>query len=498
MLSGLVLFTTTARGQTLFARTDTTPAYASYRHLEECVVTVLRVGETREPIWWDTAGAAQRKAAGVKREVEVQIGMRRALPTAARSDAAIQAGRVCLARFNADTATFKSAEYGQEIFETLLMVNRDDDARRFVERFLDSMRARSATDYKDQLQSALEKYTRARPLRYAEAKQMHARIMTTVAGDSGYRAVRADKELSMAAERLGDTIYANELGWHAIRANDAIPEEERKRSPEAQDWMPWLTDRLAHFTENEGFDSLATSTLAYNMYKANTVNRRVYGGDLATATDARVQPIKVPDLVGEHYYASTTGASYTKHGALSPGTLPVKGRINFITSWPSFCHTEGGMRPPELAKQLQIYGSSCAKEYNKMRRFKAMYPDLEIIVLSDTYGTVGKLGPLELADEADTLAKLFLGHHRVPAHLVVEHTPFFHVEAPDGRRIDLPTPQMELMGRPRTMWNDQGGIRWLLDKEGYMVGWGVDGEGAGSGDYWDRFITILKNRPSKP
>jgi len=509
VLGAVVLFSTTAGGQTLFARPDTAPDYASYRNIEECVVTIMRVTDAEErqgqTIWWDTVGAAQRKALGAG-EID-GVGRRKARPTQARPDAAIQAGRACLARFNADTVTVKSDGYASYIFVMLLMAHRDDDARRFAERFLDSMRARSAKDYKDQLQMILEKYLEARPIRYAEAKQYHAKIMAAVAGDSLYRTIRADRELSIAAERMGDTAYADELAWHAIRTSDAMPVEERLRSYDSKLWMGWLTVKLEKFTQQEGFDSLAISTLAYNLWRQNTVMRRVFGGELATATDARVQPIKVPDLIGERYYTSTTGPSsgpshqtlesYTKHGALPPGTLPVKGRINFITSWPSFCHAEGMMRPSESARNLQISGTSCAREYNRLRMYKELYPDLEIIVLSDTYGTVGQLGPLEPADEADTLAKLFLGRHRVPAHLVVDHTPFFRVEAPDGRRIDLPGPQMELMGHPRTVWNDHGGIRWLLDKEGYVVAWGVEGGGVGSGDYWDHFYTILKNRPSK-
>jgi hypothetical protein len=512
----VVLCTTTAGGQTLFARPDTTPDYASYQHFEECITTVSRIADAvqrrERTIWWDTVGVAQRKALHAG-EIDA-LGRQKLDPTTARPDAAIQAGRACLARFNADTATFQESAYALWIFQTLLLVHRDDDAHRFAERFLDSMRKRSATDYKNELQRVLESYLSARPIRYAEAKQYHAKIIATVAGDSLYRSIRADRELSIAAQKMGDTLYANELAWRAIRTSDAMPVEERKRSYDSMLWMNWLEDRLAHFTETEGFDSLAISNVAYNMYKANTVRRRVYGGKPVAATDAEVQPYKVPDLVGEQYYTSTSTststaggssdpsgkglASYTKR-ALPPGTLPVKGRINYIISWPSFCHAEGEQRPPELAKRFEHGGSRCTQRYNTVRMFKELYPDLEIIVLSNTYGTVGKLSPLTPADEADTLAKLFLGHGRVPAHLVVEHTPFFPLDAPDGRRIDLPTPQMELLGKRREMYDNKEGIRWLVDKEGYVVSWFVIGGGAGegSGDYFDRFYSIVTNRPSR-
>jgi len=512
ILGGVALCTTTVGGQTLFARPDTTPDYASYRDIEECKNAIFRVAEAAEgrgqTIWWDTVGLAARRARGVS-ELDNLGRPKVVVDTMARPDAAIQAGRACLARFNADTATV-DAPKDAVIFETLLMAHRDDDAHRYAERLLDSMRARSETKYKDKMQFLLQvglaEY--ARPVRYAAAKQMYAKIMAAVAGDSLYRTVYADRSLSIAATRSGDTIAANELAWRAIRTSDAMPIEERMQMKYYV--KGWLADRIAHLTEAEGFDSLAISTVAYRMYYTNTVLRRVYGGELATATDARVQPYKVPDLIGEHYYTSTAGASsgssgqalasYTTHGAVPPGTLPVKGRINYITSWPSFCHTERTLRPPEQRTLGGYSIAGCERKYNDIRMAKELYPDLEIIVLSNTYGTVGRLGPLKPADEADTLAKLFLGHGRVPAHLVVEHTPFFHVDAPDGRRIDLPTPQMELLGYPRTVWDARGGVVWLVDKEGYVVKdeFRGFGKGPGSGDRIDRMIKILRNRPSKP
>ncbi len=499
MLSGAALFATTVEGQTLFARPDTTPDYASYRHFDECMVAIGRVAEAKEhrgqTIWWDTVSAAM--AWTNRRKLETRDdGID--LSHAARPDVAIQAGRVCLARFNADTATFKSVAYALSIFDALLLANRDEDAHRFAERFLDSMRARSVTDYKDQLQIILAKYVQSRSVRYAEAKQIHARILATVAGDSLYRAIDADVQLGMAAESMNDTAYADELAWRAIRTNDELPAAARKVGGDEVTRQAWMEGMLSKFTRNEGLDSLAISTLAYNLWKANTVIARINGTPPVTATDSSVKPYKVPDLVGEHYYTSTTGtssgpsgqtqASYTKHGAVPPGTLPVKGRINFLTSLPSFCHGEERGRPPEIG--LKGLPDQCIRAYRDMRRLKELRPELEIIVLSDTYGTVGQLGPLEPADEADTLAKLFLGHHRLPAHLVVEDRPFFHVEAPDGRRIDLPTPQMELLGVPRTLYNNLGGIAWFLDKEGCVVS-------VPELISDDRVWNILKNRSSK-
>lgn len=508
MLIGVVICTTTpVHGQTLFARPDTTPNYRSYGHLEDCMIAVYRTTEAIEgrgqTIWWDTVGWAREK------ELKAKLGIREVpslnrIPMKARPDAAVEAGRVCLAQFNADTATFRSMGYALRIFDVLLLAQRDADADRFMQRALDSTRLKSATEYKNMLQIVLQMYTTARPLRYDEAKKYHARILSTVVGDSLYRAIDADQSLSEAALKMGDTAYSDELAWHAIRINDSMPVEERLGSPRARlVRFLWLIGKLEGYGRDEALDSLKVSNVAYNMWYENVVKRRVMGGELLSATDAKVQPYKIPDLVGEHYYTATEASSgpssqgpgsYTSHGPVPPGTLPVKGRITFLTSLPSFCHTQGLTRPPEGI--LKGRNWRCGGD---LRRLKEMYPDLDIVVLTNTYGTVGQLGPLSPAEEADTLAKLFLGHHHVPGRLVVEDGDFFLVEAPDRRRIDLPTPQMELLGHDRVQY-DRGmpPLTWWVDKDGYKVKMmGSPEGGAGSKDSFDRFYTVLKNRPSK-
>ncbi len=498
LVGAVVCTSVSVGGQTLFARPDTTPNYASYQYLEDCMTAVYRITEAKEgigqTIWWDTVGWAREK------ELKAELGIRDDGIRKARPDAAVEAGRACLARFNADTATFRSTMYAFRIFDALLLAQRDADADRFAQRILDSARVKSATEYKNLMQQILEKYATTRPLRYAEAKQYHARILSTVEGDSLWRAIDADLWLCEVALKMGDTAYSNELAWDAIRKNDATAVEERRGSPNNKVRLAWLLGKLEDFGQDEALDSLTVSNVAYNMWRANVVGHRIYGGELLSATDAKVQPYKIPDLVGEHYYTSTMVDSsgspgrgttkITSHGPVPPGTLPMKGRITFLTAIPSFCHTEGRMRPPE--GMLQMGG--CGMD----RRLKEMYPDIEMVVLTNTYGAVGQLGPLSPADEADTLAKLILGYGRVPAHLVVEHTEFFQVDAPDGRRIDLPTPQMELLGPPRMLYNNMGGIAWFVDKDGYRVRWGIAPRlGAGSKDSFDRFYTVIKNRPSR-
>lgn len=489
---GFVAFAADAHGQTLFAKSDTTPNYTSYRHIEECLTVVIRVTEEQllrgRTVWTDTLLTSEWKqldeeGGGVDRDAMEP-----------RPDSAIQAGKACLSGFNADTATFKGVAAALQIVEGLLMVRRDQDAQRFTYRFLDSMRLKPSKAYKDAFQMTLTQYAKSRPLLYAEVKQLHSQLLAAVKGDSLYRSIDADLTLARAARAAHDTVLFKELAWRAIRNNDATPVEERRASPASNIRFNALEALVGEFTQDAGLDSLAKSTLAYNMYRENTVIRRVNGGAPVTANDDVVKPYKIPDLLGDYSYTGTPGASpgrssasYTEQGAVRPGTFPVKNRLNYIRWRPGFCHPEEGTRTNNDG--ILKGGRGCG--YIQPARLKERYPDFEVIVLTGTYGAVGQAGPLQPADEADTLAKQFLAQHRIPAHLVVETTPFFLAEAPDNRRIDLPTPMMEEIGDQ--MWYILMRQGWFTDKEGYRI---VPMK-APNNEWFDRAYEILKNRPSK-
>ncbi len=494
---GVMACATPAQGQTLYAKPkDTTPDYASYRHIEECLIVGYRITEEvegkRDAKKWDTVPVARWAALWDEHEAERNRRGPVRLQPMGRPEAAVEAVGTCLERFNADTATFKSTSIALRMVDALFMADRWADAQRLANRVLDSMRVRSKADYRWALEKVLERYVLVRPVRFTEAQYYYNQLLADAAGDSLYRTIDAHLTFARAAEAKGDTALRDTLLWQAIRTNDATPVEERRRSGDWTTRLAILSSAIEDFTIEEAFDSLAISTRAYNLYRENTVKRRVYGGELVTATDSAAQPVKMQAPLGDYVYNATPSAMYTKQDSSVLGTLPIKGRVNYMTALPSFCAFEEGARGSD---GLLKAGDACWSRSSDLRRYKKLYPDLEIILLTTTYGTVGQVGPLELADEADTLAKLFLGHHRIPAHLVIEKKPFFRVEAPDGRRVDLPTPMMEEIGSAYFLVFLRGG-GWFTDKEGYRVAApGIPGNG--DGVRFDRFYKILMNRPSQ-
>ncbi len=482
------------QGQTLFATPDTTPNYLAYTHIEECWAAGLRVSDAhktrRDSLRFDTLSH------------EVAESFPKVILTK-RPDVAIETAKVCLNKFNADTAKFLSTESAVRIVRILLVAHRDQDAGRLAQRLLDSLRReseknpdptirkQSLRDYKEGLWQLMREYGQAaRPMRYEEATQCYRRLLSALVGDSLYYTIDAALDFMKSANPRGDSVAVDEAVRLAIRVNDSTPEEERLNSPGAVKRLQSLASLMARSTGGDALDSIAVSTVAYNLWYANTVKRRVYGGNIVTREEAA--PKKMPEIGGAFYYVANNMspdtlrrgfAAYSSKGAVPKGQIPFKNRINYFRAMPSLCHSQTVPRTTDDGSTRRL----CWSFGYEIREFKREYPDIEIIGLSNTYGTVGELGPLKPAEEADTLAKLLLGWYHLPVYLVVENTEFFNLAAPDDRRIDLPTANSEAIGMPVM----SSSLAIMTDKEGYMLRVPSMKEG-----WFKRFYEILKDRKS--
>ncbi len=489
-------------GQTLFAAPDTAPNYRGYQHIEECLNAGYRVSLTQktglDSIWMDTVIREMKEK--LLRDRPNELITRRPKPV-------IDTINLCLQKFNSDTVKIQTIGKAMRIVRVLLFAHRDEDAVRFAQRFLDSVRNESEknsdptirkktlSDYKDGLSFMMQQYSSARPVRYDVVKQYYRRILSARAGDSSYYRIDAAVGIIDLAEALGDSVTKEEAAHLALRLNDSIPEEERPKLPNARNRLQSLAGLMVKATKYEALDSIAISTVAFNLWYANTVRRRVYGGPIETRENA--QPKKLPELGGAFYYVAnnmspdTVGnglGSYTRKGAVPANEFPIKHRINYFSSLPGLCYTQTEPRSRvDQAFKQSIFGTGCFGPAVNLRQFKRDYPEIEIIALSATYGTVGHVGPLKPAEEADTLAKLFLGFHHLPIRLVVENTEFFNLAAPDNRRIDLPTPNSEALGISVLNYD----LKRMTDKEGYMLMVPSADEA-----WFKRFYEILRDRKS--
>lgn len=317
-------------GQTLFAAPDTAPNYRGYQHIEECLNAGYRVSLTQktglDSIWMDTVIREMKEK--LLRDRPNELITRRPKPV-------IDTINLCLQKFNSDTVKIQTIGKAMRIVRVLLFAHRDEDAVRFAQRFLDSVRNESEknsdptirkktlSDYKDGLSFMMQQYSSARPVRYDVVKQYYRRILSARAGDSSYYRIDAAVGIIDLAEALGDSVTKEEAAHLALRLNDSIPEEERPKLPNARNRLQSLAGLMVKATKYEALDSIAISTVAFNLWYANTVRRRVYGGPIETRENA--QPKKLPELGGAFYYVANNMSQIRS----AMGWDPTRARVLF-------------------------------------------------------------------------------------------------------------------------------------------------------------------------
>ncbi len=406
--------------QTLFSIPDTTPNYQSYAHLEECVAAIDRLHTewtNKEVGWRDTT------------ELDVMFDRRMLQPYM------VETAQRCMARARVDTLPIRNAKFWMAAF---LMANRDSDAEQISKRLLDSIplgRRRAFID-------AASVYLQARPVRYPALRTLFQRGLKEIPLDSMAARMSLRSWMVEAALLAGDSAYAREVTNEAIAITETL-----KWSTVGEKDVPWIRammfSMLYWMTKDQYLDSLTVSTTAARSH-VGSLRFRAYG-DSAGGLSAMVVGMPSPKIEGEFWYrsrSSTATASSSpiveRYEPASPEPRPVPGRVNLLVFLQGGCHTLSAKAPGQYTREGNN-NRSCWRMVSALQRFKRAYPDLEITVVSKTYGSLGDAPPLTPEREADTLAKYFLGFHQIPGTLVVSNTKNFRLSEPDRRRIDEET-----------------------------------------------------------
>jgi hypothetical protein len=177
-----------------------------------------------------------------------------------------------------------------------------------------------------------------------------------------------------------------------------------------------------------------------------------------------------PPIVADYWYRRVPSTDGDGHDGtvrhIEATTSPVPHQVNLLVFLHGGCHSSTlmprkGQRPNPT--------DNCWPIYANIRRLVNEFPSLAVTILVNTHGAIGNSPPLPPAAEADTLAKLFLDYHRLPATLAVVERPFFRIPGADRRRIDTET-QNEVnygLGTPGTFANF--GHALLIDQDGMIV-----------------------------
>ncbi len=417
---GLASVGSSGASQTLFQRPDTIPNYSAYKYTDQCLAavrrTVYHIG-IKDTIWYDTASYDP---------------LRNAKPIPAE---AIRLGRLCLSRMSVDSVPVK--EY--DIFiPVLLLANRDDDVNRIVHNTLDTI----ASSVKNSLFSmVIQAYSRAIPRRLNLLEKLLAR------DDSPYKITAAEGGDMLAEVLLATTALDLGQSQYAITVVTEILKKDGKYASklpkiDAKSMKSQVYPLVIEVLTDQAMDSLAVSTLAYRQFLENLWNRLSSRPFLERNEDLAYIDGTLPPIKGDFWYTNLSEEKSAKGSTLidnvkktSEKDRPVKGKVNAIVFFQGGCHIQS--ESVRHGRYNGTGGTGCWRIAAMVNRLKKKFPELEVTIVSKTFGSIGSAPPLTPQDEADTLAEYFLNFYKIPGVHVIAKTDFVRMPGYDRRRLDL-------------------------------------------------------------
>ncbi len=438
-------------GQTLFNSPDTFPNYSAYQYIDECVAAAARItseADAKSSVWRDTLPLEDRE-----RMSDVPVN-------------AIRAAQACLVRVSVDTLSLDNTHIWAS---ALLMAQRDHDVEKLYRRFFDSPVRRSPEEFV----KMLNVYRTSRPIRLEGVERLYQFALANVSPDSvvrqvAFRLIKADM-----ARKARNKEMKNALLREVLSITDTL--SDSVKSSDAYRLVGlFLYESVRDFTEQEGLDSLSISLSAYQSYLGGIWSRVMVGPFPHNMFMNNPVGLEVPPLEGDFWYRSVKAtqsvSAVERYRKIEPYSRPVKGKINLIAFLQGGCHASSFM----IRGGRNNGNMSCWRIFSAIHRMKNVFPDLEVTVVSKTYGSVGDAPPVGPSEEADTLAKYFLGYHRLPATLVVSKTEFFRLAGLDQRRIDSKTANESNYTLNNISYATPGSIL-LVDEAGRIVSqWNIN------------------------
>ncbi len=404
-------------GQTRFHISDSVPDYSRYGFIDQCLAAIQRLElESRkiDTIWRDTIRFTPRS---------------RGL----QAEASVQAAKTCLRDVNVDTLPIRHLRIWTHAF---LTADRDLDVDRLFRRVksdtaIDSLIRNFVTEFST--------YQHARPMRFENLKEMYQRGMNEIPKHPIFSDVWLDVLMADATAEFGDTIGATELKWKVVRRVEAFPDSIKLNLFYRNSLGAHAYDMLSQLSFEQSMDSLSRSNDAYLSHKRSLAYRifsdsSMIGGDITGSV--------VPSPTADYWFswapdvtAGNTSGTVKRMPKDSVFSLPVKDKINLIVFLNGGCHEQSLRFHPSIGRPDP--GGECWLVSSALRRLKSKFPEIEISVVSNTYGNIGNMLIRDPSEEANILADYLIGFYRIPGSLYVSKTEFIRLDNDDKRRVDL-------------------------------------------------------------
>jgi hypothetical protein len=260
---------------------------------------------------------------------------------------------------------------------------------------------------------------------------------------------------------VSDTVHSEHLAQEVVTIADSLTQAERdseallppRRTGPYEvpyTFLEAIARRIA-FGERALLDSLRRSTAAYT---------GVVGGLWSKATGMRPDAMASP--IGKQATPITADFWFPRDSARAP--RPTPGRVALVVFFEGAkgCNAVGWAQDDKLNE-----AGGCWSDASAVRRLAERFPALQITVVASTDGYFLYGPPVPPPQEAELIAR-WTAAKRLPGVLAVTATSFWHLEAPDDRRIDKPRPNVTAY-RFGQSWSIFVGTYFLIDREGVIV-----------------------------
>jgi hypothetical protein len=398
-------------GQTRFARPDTTPNYRGYKYIDECMAAVHRLKElalAEDPVWGDTVSLDTFK-------------LRRPLPPQT-----VNTARLCLEQVDVDTVKFKDIH---KVAEALLIADRDADVHRMYRRFADSIANDSSNE---NFILMMNVYMNAVPVRLDKVIESYNIGLLKLHPDSVVKNLLMRTVVASVSARSGDNQLADKIAKEILTITDTLSSKYRNSPIYYGVARELIFPIFTVLTPPEAVDSLAVSTDAYRRYLEG-VWKSIFGSSPGEELDpiARI----APEPTGHFWYSNIDHDG--KITSISSKPVIEKGKVTILHFLQGGCHSR--YKSVMMGRSNGRGRGSCWGEIHKTKRFLQQYPDINLVVVTSTFGSFGDAPPMEPKEEADTLANYFLGFHGLKGTHIVYQTDFIRLSYPDNRKIDSET-----------------------------------------------------------
>lgn len=446
--ASLVLTVAEAAAQTRFAWPDTAVDVTQYRHPDQCVAAVARLQRLIE--------LPQKRAVNPDTMPWDPEARLRPLPAPV-----VATAERCAARWSAATAPL--TEFAP-LFTLYLTANRDADAAALLARRLAAVEPkRGDAERTAVIDSVVRISLDAQPMRLAAAES----LLTERARHQTDRLERLKIYFQLGNQAAGvhDTARVRRAAQQVVAIADSLTPAERESEKFQEGGGPFSVYLALYSLVGERvlLDSLRRSTAAYV-----GLTRALW----AKATGRRPEALELP--IGEK--AAPLSADFWFPADSARGPRPTPGRVALVVFLDRIQCVDGPNDPAFAVEEKRDETlPSCWQWGMNLRRLAERFPALEITVVAPTHGYFLYGPPLSPAEEAAYIARWVARHH-IPGTLAVTSTPFWHLEAPDDRRVDKPDSNVTHYSFGKSWPADQG--VYLVDPDGVIV------EGTGISAHW--------------